>query len=87
MYDTINAVPALQKQDEYLIKKAVHYKKIKYDLSEIEVGILESLYKKYGYDFVYKVTSRKKDLVKLRGRAYVDKFHSYIQNNVKSSMK
>ena len=87
VYDTINAVPALQKQDEYLIKKAVHYKKIKYDLSEIEVGILESLYKKYGYDFVYKVTSRKKDLVKLRGRAYLDKFHSYIQNNVKGSMK
>jgi len=87
VYDTINAVPALQKQDEYLIKKAVHYKKVKYDLNEIEVALLESLYKKYGYDFVYKVTSRKKDLVKLRGRAYLDKFHSYIQNNVKSSMK
>lgn len=87
VYDTINAVPALQKEDNYLIKKAVHYKKVKYDLSGIELGILESLYKKYGYDFVYKVTSRKKDLVKLRGREYVDKFHSYIRDNVKSSMK
>lgn len=83
-YETAKIAPQLKSDVDYRIDKAVRYKKTKHSLSDIQVGQLTGIYKKYSYETLTAAISRKKELQKLKGENYLNKLHEilteYIEN-------
>jgi len=73
------AVPVTyENEDELKTARTVKYQRKKYDLTPEDCIILNSLYKKYSYDDVYKAINRQKSLSKLLGRKYVEEVGKLI---------
>lgn len=83
-YKTQNSVPILSSEEDYRIDKAIRFRTSKHALDKVEKEILRGLYRKYGYDFVYNTTSRKKELKDLKGKMFLEKFHSILTYYFKS---
>lgn len=78
VYKTILSVPILNNAEDYKIDKALRFKVKKHELNETQKAVLKSLYVKYGYNCLYSSTSRKKDLLLLKGEIYLKELHKYL---------
>lgn len=86
-YETTNSIPDVYSQEDYSIRKALDFKKKKYKLSEMEYALLEDLYLRYSYSVVHTSSVRKRNLVKLEGREYIDELHKLIISYIKKNLK
>lgn len=86
-YETKNAVPDMYNQEDYSMRKALIYKKKKYDLSETEYSILEDMYIRYSYSVVHNSSVRKSKLVKLKGTGYIQELSELIKIYMKRHLK
>lgn len=86
-YETTNSIPEVYSQEDYSIRKALVFKKKKYNLSDMEYSLLEDLYIRYSYSVVHKASVRKNTLVKLIGREYIDELHKLIIAYMKKNLK
>lgn len=86
-YETTNSIPDVYSQEDYSIRKALVFKKKKYTLSDVEYSLLEDMYLRYSYGVVHNASVRKRNLINLRGRAYIDELHKliilYMNKNLK----
>lgn len=86
IYELDPSVPmTFESKADLQIARTITYQKKKSKLSLDEAMILESLYKKYGYEFVYKATVRRKSLAGLEGAAYVKEMHVLIMAAIQAS--
>jgi len=84
-YFTKGSVPLrFDKENDLRIFRALKYQKKTYALGEDDTNILLSLYKKYGYDDVYKSINRKRALSDKKGREYINEVHNLIQLYLKN---